>query len=46
MSEEKVYVLKENGIADPSTVGLASFGIALFCLSFVMQVWWGQVPSV
>ncbi|HPZ42996.1 MAG TPA: acetate uptake transporter [Bacillota bacterium] len=35
MSEEKVYVLKENGIADPSTVGLASFGIALFCLSFV-----------
>ena len=35
MSEEKVYVVKENSIADPSTVGLASFGIALFCLSFV-----------
>ena len=35
MSEEKVYVVKENSIADPSTVGLASFGIDLFCLSFV-----------
>lgn len=35
MSEEKVFVVKENNIADPSTVGLASFGIALFCLSFV-----------
>jgi succinate-acetate transporter protein len=35
LSEEKVYVVKENSIADPSTVGLASFGIALFCLSFV-----------
>ena len=32
--QKKVYVVK--GIAcRPSTVGLASFGIALFCLSFV-----------
>lgn len=33
MSEDKVYEVKE-AIADPSTVGLASFGIGLFTLSF------------
>ncbi len=32
---EKVFVLQENNIADPSTVGLAAFAIALFCLSFL-----------
>ena len=34
MEEEMVYEFKE-AIADPSTVGLASFGIALFTLSFL-----------
>lgn len=33
LPEDKVYVLKESAIADPATVGLASFSIALFCLS-------------
>jgi hypothetical protein len=35
LSEEKILVVRENNIADPSTVGLASFAIALFCLSFL-----------
>ena len=34
MEENKVYEVRE-AIADPSTVGLASFGIALFTLSFL-----------
>ena len=32
--ETNVVEVKQSGMADPSTVGLASFGIALFTLSF------------
>jgi succinate-acetate transporter protein len=34
MAEETSVSVVNQAIADPSTVGLASFGIALFCLSF------------
>lgn len=35
MAEENVFNIVNEAIADPSTVGLASFGIALFTLSFL-----------
>lgn len=34
MAEETTFSIVNQAIADPSTVGLASFGIALFTLSF------------
>jgi uncharacterized protein len=34
MSDETTYNVVNQAVADPSTVGLASFGIALFTLSF------------
>jgi hypothetical protein len=34
MSEETTFNVVNQAVADPSTVGLASFGIALFTLSF------------
>jgi hypothetical protein len=34
MSEETTYSVVNQAVADPATVGLASFGIALFTLSF------------
>jgi succinate-acetate transporter protein len=35
MAEERSFSIVNQAIADPSTVGLASFGIALFTLSFL-----------
>jgi hypothetical protein len=35
MAEENAFNVVNQAIADPSTVGLASFGIALFTLSFL-----------
>jgi succinate-acetate transporter protein len=35
MAEETTFSIVNKAIADPSTVGLASFGIALFTLSFL-----------
>jgi succinate-acetate transporter protein len=35
MAEETTFSIVNQAIADPSTVGLASFGIALFTLSFL-----------
>ncbi len=35
MAEETTFSIVNNAVADPSTVGLASFGIALFTLSFL-----------
>jgi succinate-acetate transporter protein len=34
MADETTFNIVNNAVADPSTVGLASFGIALFTLSF------------
>ena len=34
MADESTFNIVNNAVADPSTVGLASFGIALFTLSF------------
>ncbi len=35
MAQENIFNVVNDAIADPSTVGLASFGIALFTLSFL-----------
>jgi succinate-acetate transporter protein len=35
MAEETTFSIVNHAVADPSTVGLASFGIALFTLSFL-----------
>jgi hypothetical protein len=35
MAEETTFSIVNQAVADPSTVGLASFGIALFSLSFL-----------